>query len=247
MTLESEFLLLLSLILFVASLIHTSIGFGFALISTPLLALFIDLHTVIIYTLIPTFLVNLVSILSEGDFLKALKRFYPLALFAMLGTAIGTQILLANDTEFFKVLLAFAILFYLFMDFVKINIPWIRNCPTCSMRIFGLSAGVLSGLTNAMAPVLMIYTLESKFTKSEIIQASNICFLFGKIIQILLFSLAGSFHFEVIEQSYLAIFLVIFALFMGIKIKKYIQESLYKRVVKIVLFMISIALIVQAV
>ena len=115
------------------------------------------------------------------------------------------------------------------------------------MSAGGLSAGVLSGLTNAMAPILIIYTLESKFSKSEMIQASNICFLFGKITQIVLFSLVGVFSFEVINQSLLALFLVLLALTLGIKLKSYIKESTYKKVVKFILLIISIGLIVQTI
>jgi len=135
---EVEFLVLLSTILFFASLIHGSVGFGAPMISTPLIALYTDLQTAIIYTLIPTLLLNIISIASEGDFFEALKRFYPLAIFAMLGSAIGTQILLNSDADIFKLLLAVAIIFYLLLDFVKISIPWVKQCPTCSMRLFGL-------------------------------------------------------------------------------------------------------------
>lgn len=243
---EAELLLLFGGVLFFAALVHGTVGLGFPMIATPLLSLVTDLQTAVIYTLVPTLLVNIMSIMSEGNFLTALKRFYPLALFAMLGSAIGTQVLISSDDpDVFKILLAVAILFYLILDFIKINIPWIRNCPTCSMRFFGLSAGVLSGLTNAMAPILIIYTLESKFTKSEMIQASNIYFLFGKITQIVLFSVVGVFGFEVINQSFLALFLVLLALTLGIKLKSYIKESLYKKVVKFILLIISIGLIIQ--
>lgn len=242
---EFDFLLLLAGILFFASLIHGSIGFGFPMIATPLLALVTDLQTAILYTLIPTLLVNIVSIASEGNFFAALKRFYPLAIFAMLGTAVGTQILLNSDSDQFKLLLAVAILFYLLLDFIKINIPWIRNCPTCSMRAFGLLAGVLAGLTNAMAPVLIIYTLESRFSKAEIIQASNICFFFGKVVQLILFSFAGVFSVEVMGDSSIALLAIAVALFIGVKIKGHINANAYKRIIKLVLLLISLMLIFQ--
>ena len=244
---ETEFLLILGVIVFFASLVHGSIGFGFPMIATPLIALFTDMQTAIIYTLIPTLLVNIVSIISEGGFLSALKQFYPLALFAMLGSAVGTQILISNDAEIFKLVLAGAILFYLLLDFVRINIPWVRNCPTCSMRFFGLLAGILGGLTNAMAPALIIYTLESRFTKTQIIQASNICFLFGKIVQIILFSFASVFTFEEFSSSSMTLIAIAVGLFIGIKLKRLIDIHLYKRIIKLILFVIAVMLISQSI
>ena len=242
---ESNFLILLSLILFTAALVHGSIGFGFPMIATPLIAMFTDMQTAILYTLIPTLLVNIISILSEGNFLHAFKRFYPLALFAMIGSGIGTQILIYNSSEIFKLLLAIAILFYLSIDLIRYELTWIYKKPKLSRLVFGLGAGILSGLTNAMAPVLMMYTLESKFTKSEIIQASNICFLFGKISQIILFSFAAVFTATEMQNSFMLLIVVSIALYVGIKIKSLINPIFYTKLVKIILFIVSLLLITQ--
>ena len=63
------------------------------MVATPLLALVTDIQTAIILTLIPTLLVNLASIASEGNILYALRRHLSLALLAMAGSAIGTIII----------------------------------------------------------------------------------------------------------------------------------------------------------
>jgi len=126
---ETEFLILLALIIFIASLVHGSVGFGFPMIATPLMALITDIQTAIIYTLIPTLLVNIISIWSEGNFIHAFKRFYPLALFAMVGSGIGTLILIYNSSDIFKLLLAFAILFYLSINLIRYEFTWIGTKP----------------------------------------------------------------------------------------------------------------------
>ena len=244
---ESDFLILLALFIFIASLVHGSIGFGFPMIATPLIALITDIQTAIIYTLIPTLLVNIISILSEGNFIDALKRFFPLAFFAMIGSAIGTQILIYNSSDLFKLLLAFAILFYLSINMIRYEFTWLKTKPKLFRFIFGLGAGILGGLTNAMGPVLMIYTLESKFSKSEIIQASNICFLFGKIVQIILFSFVSVFTIEEMQHSLLLLIVVSLALYLGIKIKSSINPIFYTKIIKIILFIIAIFLIVKTI
>lgn len=244
---ESDFLILLVLIIFIASLVHGSVGFGFPMTATPLIALITDIQTAIIYTLIPTLLVNIVSIVSEGNFLQAIKRFYPLALFSMMGSGIGTLILIYNNSDLFKLLLAFAILFYLSIGLIRYEITWIYKKPKLSRFIFGFGAGILSGLTNAMAPVLMMYTLESKFTKSETIQALNICFLFGKISQIILFSFEALFTAQEIQNSFMLLIVVSIALYLGIKIKSLIKPIYYTKFIKIILFVIAMLLIFQSI
>ncbi len=154
MGLSPEAVAALAGILLIAALIHGSIGFGFPMVATPLLALVTDMQTAILLTLIPTILVNLVSIFSEGDMAAALRRHYLLALLAVFGSAIGTLILIFTQADIFKVVLAAAILIYLFADKIKLNLRWIRRYPLSAKCLFGISAGVLGGLTKVMAPPL---------------------------------------------------------------------------------------------
>ncbi len=235
----------LCLILFFAAFIHGGVGFGFPIIATPLIALFTDIQTAIIYTLIPTLFVNIISIASEGNFFKALKEFYPLGLFTVIGSAIGTGILIYSNSEVFKLVLAFMILIYLFMDKFKFSLPYIRKEPKKARAIFGIGGGIIGGLTNVIAPVLIIYSMESKFTKAQMIQAANFCFLFSKLTQITLFTFASSLTFEVATSSFLSVFAVLFALFLGIKLKRLIPENLYKKILKVILFIIAILLFYQ--
>ncbi len=116
MNFSYEALIFFTFIFFLAAFIHGSIGFGFPMVATPLLALFTDLQTAIVLTFIPTLLVNLISIISEGDILLAARRHLSLALFAILGSAAGTQILLSVNSDIFKGLLGIVILIYLLVE-----------------------------------------------------------------------------------------------------------------------------------
>ena len=247
MELSIEFLIVFSIIIFFSSLVHGSIGFGFPMIATPLLAMVTDMKTAILYIAIPTLLINLISIYSEGNFLQVIKKFYPLALIGMIGSAIGTQILIYSSSELFKLLLAFSIFLYLFIQNFKIKIHWIREKKVLSMMVFGLTAGIIGGLTNVMASILIIYSLESKHTKKEVIQSTNLCFLFGKIIQIVLFTLHGSFNQELLTISFNSLVVVAVAMFIGLKVKDKIPQESYKKVVKIVLFLIACVLVFQTI
>ena len=240
-----EIIIIISTILLFASIIHGSIGFGFPMIATPLLAIFIDIQSAIILSLIPTILVNLVSIMSEGGFLMAFRRHLPLALLAMLGSGIGTLILISSDSIIFKLILAFAILAYLIADKVKINVSWINRYPKPAKILFGISAGILGGMTNVMAPILIIYSLESNYTKKELIQASNLCFLLGKITQLFLFSMSSISIISEITFSSAMLFIISLGLYLGIKIKKKINEHFYRNILQLLLLVLASILITQ--
>lgn len=240
-----EILAIFSIVIFFASIVHSSIGFGLLMVATPIFALFTDIQTAIIYLLIPTLLINIVSILSGGNFFLAIKRFSLLALLASIGTAIGTQILILYPTEFFKVLLAFIIFFYLFSDKLNINYSWVIKKPKTSLVSLGLGAGLLSGLTNVMAPFLIIYSLESKHSKNELIQLSNVCFLFGKVIQILIFYINDKLTYNEVLDSSIMIPMVLIGFLVGVKIKDKINASNYKKIIRYLLIIIASSLIFQ--
>lgn len=240
-----EFFVFASIIVFLSALVQATIGFGFPMIATPLLAMMTDMKTAVIYVAIPTLLLNISALISEKNFFQTIKRFYLLAIMAMIGSAIGTQILLYSNSEIFKLLLALSILFYLFSQKFSFQMPWVREKPTLSALIFGLSAGIIGGLTNVMALVLIIYSLEAKHTKKEIIQSTNLCFMFGKIIQIVIFSLHGSFTEVILEISIYNLLIVAISIFIGFKLKKRIDSKNYFFIIKIFLFLMAVALIYQ--
>ena len=240
-----EVFIVAGLISFFSAFIHGSIGLGFSLVATPLLALFTDIQTAIILTLIPTLLTNIISIKSEGDILSASRRYLSLAFFALLGSAIGTQILIFTNTEIFKALLAVAIVMYLLAERVNFNFIWVSEHQRFSKFIFGLSAGILGGLTNVMAPILIVYSLESKHSKGDTIQVLNFCFFFGKITQLILFIINGKFTLSQFSLSSLMFLAASFALYAGIKIRKKIKVSAYRKILRVVLLILAVLLLYQ--
>ena len=241
-----EELVIFIAIFFLAAFIHGSIGVGFPMIATPLLALFTDIETAILLSLIPTILVNIVSIKTEGSILYVLQRFLPLALFAMFGSFIGTEILIKTHTEIFKVLLALAIIAYLFAENKKIGIPWIVNHSRLAMLVFGLTAGLLGGLTNVMAPILIIYAFESGRSRGELIQAINLCFLLGKLVQLITFAAHDKIMLDELVLSLGMLIVVALSLYMAVQFGKKIQPLIHKKILKALLLFLAVMLCFQA-
>jgi uncharacterized membrane protein YfcA len=163
----------------------------------------------------------------------------------MLGSAVGTQILLTVNSDIFKVLLGVVIIIYLLAEKIKLKLSWIREQPKFSKFTFGLSAGIIGGLTNVMAPVLIIYSLESKYSKSDTVQASNLCFLLGKIIQIFLFFINGKFSLNEFSTSSAMFIVTSFALYGGIAVRNKIKGKAYQKILRLLLFILAIILLIQ--
>jgi hypothetical protein len=85
-----------AIILF-AGLVHGTLGLGFPLMATPLLALFVDVRSAILITLLPTVAVNVASILHGGQWRDSIGRYWPLAVYALIGSVVGTSFIVVSD------------------------------------------------------------------------------------------------------------------------------------------------------
>src|SRR6516225_11333444 len=86
-------------IIVIAGLAHGTIGFGFPLVSTPLVALLVDIKTAVLVTVLPNITVNVISILRGGNWRASIGRYWPLAVWVVLGTLIGSHLLLTVRHE----------------------------------------------------------------------------------------------------------------------------------------------------
>lgn len=239
-------LALLTGIIFVSGLVHGTLGLGFPLIATPLLALFVNVRSAIVITLLPTIAVNVVSIVRGGRWRESIGKFWPLAMYAVIGSAVGTWFLVISDPAPYKLLLAALILIYLSVNRLgAVKMQWVAAHPNWSMMTFGFTAGVAGGTTNVMVPVLIIYTLELGLAATAMVQVFNMCFLAGKIAQIGMFASAGVVGPEVLMSTAPLAGVALIALLFGMAIRDRWPTETYRNVVRRVLFVIAIALIVQ--
>lgn len=233
-------------IMLCAGLIHGTLGLGFPLVATPLLALFTDVRTAILITLLPTASVNVVSILKGGRWNESIGRFWPLAASAILGSIVGTRFLVVSDPAPFKLLLAALVLLYLSATRLEaFRMRWVREHLGPSMILFGLIAGLAAGTTNVMVPILIIYTLEIGLQRTAMVQVFNLCFLSGKLTQIAVFGHAGMLSGMLLLSTAPLAIVAVAALFGGMMLSRRVPTAIYRNVVRRVLLVLALLLIVQ--
>jgi uncharacterized membrane protein YfcA len=238
----NDIAILLSIIV-LAAFVHGSIGFGFPMVATPTLAMVTDLKSAILITLIPTLLLNISSIVSQQQWQAMSRRHLGFALIALGGSVVGTVLLLWMNAAWFKLLLALMILLYLSLGMFKRELAIFKNLSSTGMASFALVGGLLGGLTNVMAPVFIIYTLIQKYSKEESTVFLNLSFLLGKVSQIVIFVLAGQFMGGWLLLG--AVGAAFVGFYFGSRIKRHIDEELYKKIVKLTLFIVAISIVLR--
>ncbi len=238
-------LVVVSIMLF-AGLVHGTLGLGFPMVATPMLAVSFDVRSAILITLLPTVAVNLMSIWNSRETLGNVRRFLPLTGFTLVGSVFGAYILATTDPDPFRLVLAGLILLYLSTTrSTRISFGWINNHLLIAMLVFGLLAGLSGGTTNVMVAILIIFFLSLDVSRSTMVPALNSCFLAGKISQIVVLSTTGLVSLSLmIETAPLAIAAVI-ALQAGQKLRETIALDVYRRILQVLLAVLAAVLILQ--
>jgi len=229
-------------ILLFAAFIHGALGFGFPLIATPLLVLFMPLPTAILLTLIPTVSINLVSIFTEKHWKQALRAYWPIPAFTIVGSIIGTQILLSVDPSPFRMLLALVLVAYLVTEGLT-GSKQAHNLPKWGMALFGLGLGLLAGVVNIFAPVIVVFALYTRMNPTLMVATFNMSFLTSKSGQIIGFIANDAFDPDVVLVTVALVPLVLLCLWMGIRIRRKINRDTYMQLLRGALWLIATALV----
>lgn len=229
-------------ILLIAAFVHGVFGFGFPLLSTPLLALVFPLPTAILMTLLPTVSINAASILGERHWRQALRRYWAIPVFCILGSFVGTHWLLSVDAEPFRALLALVLVAYLITDRLRKSDAAIE-LPAWTLPLLGFSLGILAGLVNVFAPLLVVFALYTRMPVELMVATFNMTFLTSKSGQILGFINNGAFDLTVVWTTAILIPLILFSLWLGMQVRRRFPVDQYKRFLRAFLWLTAAGLI----
>lgn len=233
------------LIIGFAALVHGAVGIGFPLIATPLLAMTTDVHTAVLLLVIPTITLNILNILQGGRWRRSIAKYWPLAVYGMAGSVLGTMILVRVSPETFRPLLAFVLIFYLNADRLGLRMAWITTKPGTAMAVFGIAAGLLGGTVNVMLPALVVFALETGMDKTAMIQVFNFCFLLGKLTQGAVLGLSGAMTLPILGQSLVLAAAAFAVALTGLKLRDRIRGRAYRAWLRWLLMIMAGVLMVQ--
>jgi len=229
-----------------AGFIQGAIGFGFPFVATPLIAMTSDMRTAVIMVVLPTLVLNFVNLASSGPLLPALRRFWMMPLYAIIGAFAGTWLFVTVPDVPYALLLALITLGYLNLDrFTGGQWPVVLRHERAFGVLAGGTAGVFEGTVNVAGPPLIIYYLALGLVPSMLVQSLNICFVVGKLVQFSVLTARGG----VTATEWLAtlplVLIGVTAFFAGLRIRNRIDAVTFRTWVKRALFVIALVLLGQ--
>ena len=229
-----------------AGLVHGTLGLGFPLIATPLVALITDIKTAVVLVAPATLVVVISAILIGGPFLQTLREWWRMPIWMVLGSLTGTSVFLRTDAAPLTLLLAVAILIYLGLD--RIGRGESQRMKERRHRfgaVFGFFGGFFEGAVNIAAPPLLIYFLALGLAPTALVKALNLCFLTGKSTQIATLLASAEVPASVWLATPPLSAVGVATLVVGMRIRSRVDAATYRGWVKAALLAIAVILIGQ--
>lgn len=223
-----------------------ALGFGFPAISTPVLVLMTDVKTAIILNLLPNFIVNLIGVVRGGNWHASLGKYWPVAIYVLIGSFLGAQFLIVAPQEPVRLLLALIIIAYLNQQrLARLNWSWLTHYPRLSEFAFGMTGGFFSGSVNNSLPPLLIYFMLLGVEATIMTQILNLCFLGGKMVQAATLGLSGEIRLSAALANLPLTLIALIGLYGGTRLQKRFSAQAYNRALRTVLAVIALVLIWQ--
>ncbi|MHC4536062.1 MAG: sulfite exporter TauE/SafE family protein [Planctomycetota bacterium] len=218
-----------SLVILFAFFLRSFTGFGGALISIPLLSLFLD--PIIVIPAEALLEVSLSLLLLKGCLRKINWATLSLVLFgAIIGTLIGAYILKTSPVYPLKKTLGVVIIVFGFFLLVPER-GWLSSPPAWVGLVAGLIGGIAGGTFGASGPPFVAY-LACQLDNKDILRATLIgLFTFDFCWRVCVFSVSGLITFNVIRLALCFMPALVLGTIIGSKAHRRIPGGRFSQVV----------------
>lgn len=219
--------LCIALIVFGASIIQALFGFGFGLISVPLMIFFIDLPTAVVTA-------TAVSTVScsvqwwESRAVDVREMSMRLIRSAIVGMPFGLWLLLNIDARLMKALLGVVVLIGVFLSIKGFDL---QRLPKSFDFTMGFISGVLSTATSTNGPPLVFLLHARHYSPENFRAVLNRVFSFLNFLTLIIFTVAGKLTSDALRLAMLSIPVMGCGVFLGTRMRKRINPEHFRNLV----------------
>jgi uncharacterized membrane protein YfcA len=144
----------------------------------------VDVKTAVPLLVIPNLVMDSLQVRRAGPIGDAPRRLAPLLVFTMIGTVIGTKLLVMLSPRAVTLTLGGFVLGYVLLDLARFS-PRVRAHWELRLAApVGLVAGIMGGITNAPGTPIALYLVALGMEKKEFIRSIAFTFLVVKGVQL---------------------------------------------------------------
>ena len=237
--------LLIFTILFISTFIHSTLGFGQALIAMPLLAMVVELKTAT--PLVAFVLMTIAAVILLRNWrVVDLSAVWRLVLSSCLGIPVGLFLLKGIPEGLMKVFLGLLVILFSLYNLASryLKRTDLRRVSGGSQiaYLFGFIAGVAGAAYNTSGLVITIYAALRDWSPDRFRSTLQSYFVFTGILILAGHGLAGLWTPYVLKLYVTSLPLVLVAIFLGGKLNRFISQGQFDGYVNVGLFVMGLLL-----
>ncbi len=232
--LDPSTLVLISSIIFTASLVTGVCRFGFALVAVPFLMVFLPPRTVIPLITIISLALD-VTILLDARRHVEWRKVASLMTSGVIGMLIGAWLLVYLDIGSLKLYIGVIITFFALASLLGLRRD-VENERTAFI-VAGFLAGLLGGSTSIPGPPIVLFFQNQRMSK-ETFRANIIAFILSLyIVTIPMYALNGLISWDIVSTSFLLVLPLLLGGWVGIRLSRTIDEDVFKKIVLVLVIL----------
>jgi len=231
-------------VIFIATLIRSSFGFGDALFAMPILAVIAGIKTATPLMALVGFTIALVILIKDYKRVE-IKSAIRIIISSILGIPVGLIFLKGVNEDVILLILGIVIFIFSLYYLLKPNLLLIKSDKYA--WIFGFTAGILGAAYNTNGPPVIIFGTLRRWNPKNFRATLQGYFLPTGLMLITGHIIAGNITKTVITDYLLALPLILLAIWTGNIINKRIPSGKFNNYIYGILLIISILLIIKAI
>ena len=174
------------------------------------------------------------------------RRLAPLLVFLMIGTVIGTKLLVALSARTATLVLGGFIVGYVLLDLAKFSPRVPAGWERWLAAPVGLAAGIMGGITNAPGTPVALYLVALGLEKKEFVRSIAFTFLVVKGVQLLSLGWYGLLGWHLVLGSLGLSVAALVGFGLGLKLQDRLGQRSFNRAVLLFLAALGVWLVVRA-
>lgn len=227
-----------------AAICQGLVGFGFGLLSIPVLACFMDIKQAIIIGVILTF-VHYLMLLTRSYKLLMFQKTLLIFLSSILGMFLGVWIFVSIDQVMLKMITGFVV-FCSGLLLMSGYFPNLGESPYVRALV-GLSGGVLQAMTGMGGPPFIIYYASRKMNLEEFRSVLITLFLIISGISCLMLVLTPAAGWSTFWYGLIFLPAVVVGHELGVRLVGVVNERIFRLIVDLLVIFSGVSLILNAV
>ncbi|HSN39933.1 MAG TPA: sulfite exporter TauE/SafE family protein [Burkholderiales bacterium] len=228
-------------------LVKGVVGIGLPLVALPVMVNFIPVPKAIALLILSSFATSVWQSVDGGEFASSARRFWPLLAGIAVGVAISVKALTTFDIKALYLILGAIVTVFASVLHRRMVFSVAPRAERWVAPLTGVVAGLMGGLSMLFGPIYAMYLSGLRLGREMFVAAISLANVWATVVLAAAMAKYDLLGGADLMASLLALIPSSLGVLLGTKLRRHINETVFRKMLAVVLFLIGLNLIRRAV